>query len=480
MTPVDVRAAVRLTRAALRDSGVAAEAPPVRIVHIGLGAFARSHLAWYTGRVDDAHEWGIAGFTGRSPAVAEQLVPQDGLYTLVQRSVSADEAEVVTSVVEVREAAEINRFVELVAAPSTAIVTLTVTESGYRLRPDGTPDTDDPAVAADLRVLAETIADPPSGVRHEYDIPSTALGRLVLGLAARRRAGAGPLAVVPCDNMPGNGALVQRGVVELARAASPADGDWIEQNIAFVSTSVDRITPRTTEADIAGVAAQTGWVDASPVVTEPFHDWILSGRFPAGRPEWERAGARFVEDIVPFERRKLWLLNGAHTLLAYAGLARGHRTVAEAVADPATRRETLSLWDEAAGHLPRDVLDLDRYLPELLGRFENARIEHHLAQIAGEGVTKLRVRIVPVAVAERRAGRTAAACAVPVGAWIALVVGGVEFADAQSDAVASASAAPDPVRALVAVLDDARAGDDGFVERVRGVAEEFAQPMSAT
>ncbi|MBW9095661.1 mannitol dehydrogenase family protein [Microbacterium jejuense] len=445
-------------------------AAPVRIVHLGLGAFARAHQAWYTARVDDHREWGIAAFTGRSATAAEQLAPQDGLFTVVERSAAGDDVAVVGSIVEVRDGADVGRLVELLAAPSTAVVTLTITEAGYRLRVDGAPDLEDPAVAADLRVLAAAMADPGARIDQATAPPVTALGRLVLGLVARSRSGAGPIAVVPCDNIPDNGPLVRRGVLALTQAVAPAAAAWIAQNVSYVSTSVDRITPRTTTADIAEVAARTGWVDSAPVVTEPFHDWILSGSFPAGRPEWERAGARFVDDIVPFERRKLWLLNGAHSLMAYAGLARGHTTVAEAIGDGVVRAEVLGLWAEASAHLPAELLELDRYLADLLARFENARIEHRLAQIAVDGVAKLRVRVVPVALAERAGGRSAAACADVVGAWVGLVRLGREPADAHADAISIANRGVDPIRELVALLSPELADDEQFVDRVRDVA----------
>jgi fructuronate reductase len=292
----------------------------------------------------------------------------------------------------------------------------------------------------------------------------------VRALEARRQADAGPIAVVPCDNMPANGPYVGRGVVGLARAALPELADWISQNVSFVSTSVDRITPRTTREDIAAVAALTGWADASPVVTEPFSSWVLSGGFPAGRPDWERAGARFVADIEPYERRKLWLLNGAHSLLAYTGLRRGHRTVAEAVADEVSRSEVLALWDEAERHLP-EGLDLAAYRGALLERFENGRIEHQLAQIAPEGLTKLCVRIVPVARAERAAGRPAGAAAAAIGAWMALILDGHELMDAQRATIAVAAGAADPQRALLALLDEDLAADAEFLQSVRDAAE---------
>lgn len=466
-----VEAPARLSRAALAQRGITVPTPPVRIVHLGLGAFARAHQAWYTAAVDERGEWGIAAFTGRSPAVAELLAPQEGVFSVVVRSAAHDIVDIVGSVVEVVDGADVDRLVELIAAPETAIVTLTITEPGYRLLADGSPDLADPAVRADVEALAGLLGG--SAPRRSGSTPSTALGRLVLGLAARRRAGCGPIAIVPCDNMPDNGPLVARGVAGLARLVSPADADWIDAEASFVSTSVDRITPRTTDADIETVVRETGWIDQSPVVTEPFHDWILSGDFPAGRPDWERAGARFVPDIAPFERRKLWLLNGAHSLLAYAGIGAGHETVAEAIADPAIRKRVLALWDEAAAHLDREQLDLGRYLPALLVRFENGRIEHRLSQIAQEGMAKLRVRVVPVAAAERAAGRDAGGAAFPIAAWAALVLHGDALVDAQRDAVIAAAGAADPVRSLIALLDEALAVDEEFVQTVQALTHRL-------
>ena len=401
-------------RPALSRAVVPLPAAPVRIVHLGLGAFHRAHQAWYTARADDAGEWGIAAFTGRRPDAAEALRLQDGLYTLVERGPERDRAEIVGSLVEAVDGADIRRLVELLSSPEVAIVTLTVTEAGYRLTPDGDPDLGDPELAWDIAALRDTISvdGPVDGLA-----PTTTVGRLLTGLEARRRAGAARIAIVPCDNVPGNGAFVRRGVLGAARLVGEDLADFVEGAVAFVSTSVDRITPRTTEADVMDLNSRADRVDRSPVFTEPFSDWVLSGEFPAGRPAWERAGARFVDDIEPWERRKLWLLNGAHTLLALAGPPRGHETVASAIGDPVLLSAVERFWDEACRHLP-DSLGLATYRHALLDRFANARIEHRLAQIAEDSTRKVRLRIVPVAEAELAAGRTASGCAFVLAAWV--------------------------------------------------------------
>ncbi|MDP9997176.1 MULTISPECIES: mannitol dehydrogenase family protein [Pseudarthrobacter] len=446
-----------------------ASKPPVRIVHLGLGAFHRSHQAWYTSQASDAADWGIAAFTGRRPDAAVALAEQDGLFTLVERADSGDSFAVVGSIVEAVDGADVQRLAELVAAPATAMVTLTVTEAAYRLGADGQLDTNASDVAADLALLSSGSGN-----------PSTPLGRLVFGLAARRAAGAGPIAVVCCDNLATNGTVARNAVTGLAQAWDADLAAWVEANVSFVSTSVDRITPRTTEADIAAVESACGYRDNSPVVAEPFTNWVLSGGFPAGRPRWEDAGAVFVDHIEPFENRKLWLLNGAHSLLAYAGQLRGHTTVAEALADPECRKAVESFWDEAEANLSGAAaggadLQIPAYREALLARFSNARIAHHLAQIAMDGSTKLRMRAVPVLQAERAQGRTGNAAARMIAAWIDFGASADNFHDPLAAEVAEANklAGRERVQALLELVDPALAADDGVVDLVASLSGSF-------
>lgn len=448
----------------------AAAKPPVRIVHLGLGAFHRSHQAWYTSQAGDAADWGIAAFTGRRPDAAVALAEQDGLFTLVERADSGDTFAVVGSIVEAADGADVQRLAELVAAPATAMVTLTVTEAAYRLGADGQLDTTASDVASDLALLASG-----SGK------PSTPLGRLVFALGARRAAGAGPIAVVCCDNLANNGTVAHNAVTGLAAAWDADLAAWVEANVSFVGTSVDRITPRTTEADIAAVEAACGYHDNSPVVAEPFTNWVLSGEFPAGRPRWEDAGAVFVDHIEPFENRKLWLLNGAHSLLAYAGQLRGHTTVAEALADPQCRKAVESFWDEAEANLSGAAaggadLQIPAYRDALLDRFSNARIAHHLAQIAMDGSTKLRMRAVPVLQAERAQGRSGAAAALMIAAWMDFSAAAETFHDPLAAEVAEANKleGAERVQALLALVDPAVAADDAVVALVAGLLGTFA------
>ena len=443
---------------------------PVRIVHLGLGAFHRAHQAWYTNQVDAAREWGIAAFTGRSPAAANILSRQDGLYTLIVRSGEGDTSQVVESIVEANDGANLARLTELVGATTTVIITLTVTEAAYFLGAEGGLNFEAAPVAADLELLRRNWSNGGAGKAAEQK-PSTVAGRLVVALEARRKAGAGPIAVVSCDNLTANGTVARRTISDLAQAVSPELGGWVARNVSFVGTSIDRITPKTTAAEIEWVAKNCGFEDASPVVAEPFHSWVLSGEFPAGRPRWEDAGAQFVEDIEPYENRKLWLLNGSHSLLAYAGQQRGHKTVAEALADPQCAGWVEAFWDEAEAHLPTD-LDIAGYRAALRERYSNARIAHNLAQIAIDGSTKLRMRAIPTLRAEREAGRDGAASARLIAAWIAFLQSTQEAGNKINDAgVAELSKAlslsgREKTKALVRLLDGSLAEDESLLELI--------------
>lgn len=371
-------------------------AHPIRLVHLGLGAFHRAHQAWYTQAANQATPavpWGIAAFTGRRPRAAELLRTQGGLYTLISRSTAGDNAEIIESITEANDGNNTRRWIELLARPDTAVVTLTITEAGYRYKPETGLDHADETVAADITALRHRKADA---------LVASAPGRLVQGLRARRDAGSGAIAVLSCDNIPRNGEIIRTVVLQMASAVDPELAVWIDSHVSFVSSMVDRITPASTAADEQTAVRLTGYTDRAPVVTEPFTEWIIAGDFPAGRPEWELAGALFVDDIEPYEQRKLWLLNAGHSLLAYTGLLRGHTTIAEAMDDDLCRDLLEQLWEEAAEVLPFSVGEIAAVTDALRERFANPAIRHLLLQIATDGSQKIPLRSIPVI--ERRLG----------------------------------------------------------------------------
>lgn len=407
-----------------RDGRAAA---PVRIAHLGPGNFFRAHQAWYTEHAPDAADWGIAAFAGRRGVVAAELATQDGLYTLLVRAAEGDRPEVVSAVAAV--SADLDDWRRCFARPELALVTSTVTEAGYRRGADGGLDRDDPEVATDIAALRAFL-----GGEHGADAEVvTAPGKLALGLAVRRAHGLPGMAVVPCDNVPDNGAMAARVIGELAAAADPDLAGWISEHVSFVTTMVDRITPRTTDDDRAQVQA-SGVDDPVPVVTEPYVEWVLAGEFPQGRPRWEDAGARFVDDIVPWEHRKLWLLNGSHSLLAYAGTMRGHETVEQAISDPDVRDWVDRWWDDAARHLPLPAEEIAAYRAALLERYANPRIRHLLAQIAADGSQKVPIRILPTVRAELEQGRVATGAVRVLAAWVCHLRGrGAPVVDVAAD-----------------------------------------------
>lgn len=436
---------------------------PVRIVHIGLGAFHRAHQAWYVHAANQSASApaGIAAFTGRRPDAAVPLREQDGLYTLITRGASEDSAEIITAINAAHDGRDVAALRRYLADPSVTTVTLTITEAGYHRAADGGVDVTDPSVAADVDALRS----------RSYDRLVTAPARLLAGLAARRGTDAGAVSVVPCDNLSENGAAVRTLLLDIAARVDSGWCEWIEQYVVFVSTMIDRITPATTDSDRTAATALTGYSDASPVVTEPFTEWVLAG---AHFTDWESVGARFVPDVTPFELRKLWLLNGSHSLLAYAAPARGHATVAAAVADPVCLGWIEQWWDEAARHLALPATEIAAYRNALLDRYANPRIRHLLAQIAMDGSQKLPVRVVPVLRAERAAGRMPLGGVRAIGGWIRHVRAGA-VADPLAERLAAGTAGrlEDATRFALSVLAVDLADDNDLAAAVTAAVREL-------
>jgi fructuronate reductase len=386
---------------------------PSGIVHLGTGAFHRAHQAVYT---DDAlarsgDGWMITGVSLRSPDVANQLNPQDGLYTLLTRGPAGVEARVIGSIRHVLVAPEEpEKVLEALTRPETKIVSLTITEKGYGLDPKtGGLDHAHPAIAADL-------ADP----RH----PQGAVGSIVEALRRRHEAGLPGFTVLSCDNLPSNGRVIARLVREFAAMAAPEISAFIEASVSFPSTMVDRITPASTEKTFADVRALTGYDDPGAVETEPFSQWIIEDDFVVGRPDWEAGGALFVSDVAPYEKMKLRMLNGAHSMLAYSGFLAGHRYVRDVMGDPALAALVARHMKAAAATLdPVPGVDLGRYAADLQERFRNPAIAHETYQIAMDGTQKLPQRLLEPATVALERGQEVNAFAFAVAAWMRYALG---------------------------------------------------------
>lgn len=378
------------------------------IVHLGVGAFHRAHQAVYTDDAlqADGGDWRIAGVSLRSTAIADALNPQQGLYTLIQRGGDAVPARIIGSLSKVIAATRApHEVMGAMTDPKTRIVSLTVTEKAYGIdRETGGVDILQPVVAADLLTPGE-----PAGV----------IGLLVETLRLRRARGVPAYTVLCCDNPPSNGALLRSGVLGFAGRIDPALAHWIEADVAFPSTMVDRITPAPTDGTRSEAATLIGCDDHAAVEAEAFSQWVVEEKFPTGRPSWEAGGALFVDNVAPYEQMKLRMLNGAHSMLAYAGFLSGCTYVRDVMADDALAALVERHMQAAAQTLePLSGIDFADYAQSLLTRFRNPAIAHETYQIAMDGTEKLPQRILEPAVHAIEHGRDCRPFAFAVAAWM--------------------------------------------------------------
>ena len=385
------------------------------IVHLGIGAFHRAHQAVYTeaaAAATGSSEWGICGVSQRSTTVLDTLAPQDFLYTVFERERDDTVLRVIGSVRDIVFAgADPDAVVARLAAPETQVISMTVTEKGYHADlATGSLQVDD-EVRADLSGRA----------------PRTAVGQLVRGLERRRAQDAGPVTVVPCDNVPSNGRTVEtvvRDYLHLLPAGS-VDGleEWIAEHVSFPSTMVDRIVPATSEETVRAVQRRLGVRDEAALLTETFTQWVIEDRFAGGRPAWESAGVTFTDDVTPYELMKLRLVNASNSALAYLGLLCELPHISDAVevpelasfADALMRREMAPTIDAPAG------VDLEAYCSEIVTRFANPWLLHRTRQVAMDGTQKIPQRLVRPIAEHRAAGREPVLAALTVAAWMEYV-----------------------------------------------------------
>lgn len=435
------------------------------IVHLGIGAFHRAHQAVFT---EDAMAttgdltWGICGVSPRSRTVVDRLAPQDGLYAVLERAPGEPDLRVVAAVRAVLPAAdEPTAVLDRIADPSTRILSLTVTEKAYRVGPaDRHLDLADPDVRDDLTGRP----------------PRTVPGLLAAGLGQRMRADAGPLTVLCCDNLPGNGAVVRRVVGDFC--ARLPDGErltgWLGESVRFPSTMVDRIVPATVDSDRDEASRRLGLRDEGTVVAEPFRQWVIEDSFAAGRPRWESAGATMTDAVAPYEAMKLRLLNGSHSTLAYLGALAGCEFIADAVRTPELgelvhalmRREVLPTLTVPTG------FDVDAYIAALLDRFANPALHHRTSQVAMDGSQKLPQRLLPVARELLARGREPRLVALSVAGWMRYVTAG-------HAETGEPLPVEDPLAPRIAELTGHRDSPARTARALLGLAEVFGPELAA-
>ncbi len=410
---------MRLSSATLSalPSGVAPpsydrEAQAIGMVHFGIGAFHRAHQAWYTDLALDAGErdWAICGISLRSANVADQLNPQDGLYSVTARGGGTSTTRVVGAVREVIVAPqEPEAVIARIASPDCRIVSFTVTEKGYARAGDG---------SLDLAAAEDSF----------YPL-------LAKALAKRQAGGLSGITLLSCDNLAQNGQQLSRLMHDWLKARDPQLTEWFARHCTCPQTMIDRIVPATTEQDRAALEETLGMRDEGAVLTEAFSQWVIEDRFAGPRPTWEDHGAQIVSDVGPYETAKLRMLNGAHSLLAYCGLERGHTFVHEAIADPQLRDLAHRLMvEEAAPTIDRAPdQDLSAYADSLIQRFAEPAVRHRLAQIAMDGSQKIPQRWLDTVAWHSARGGDCPAIRAAFQAWLAHLADGALVNDPRGD-----------------------------------------------
>ena len=384
----------------------------VGIVHFGTGGFHRAHQAMYVDQLMNqglALDWGICG-VGVMPAdqrMRDALKSQDGLYTLVTKHPDGNyDARVIGSIVDFLYAPDDTKSaIELLAAPSTRIVSLTITEGGYNFHHvTGEFDFDNPEVAHDLADSA---------------VPRTVFGLVTEALRRRRERGIAPFTVMSCDNIQSNGDVAKKMFTAFALRKDKALGEWMAGEVAFPNAMVDRITPVTAPSDIEQVAKRFGIDDAWPVVCEPFTQWVLEDHFPPGRPPFEKAGVQLVPDVVPYELMKLRLLNASHQALTYFGYLSGYRYAHEVTQDPLFETFLLNYMEKEGSPTLQPVpgVDLDLYRHTLIERFANPEVRDTLARLCAESSDRIPKWLVPVIRANLASGGEIRRSAAVVASW---------------------------------------------------------------
>ncbi|WP_417210255.1 mannitol dehydrogenase family protein [Antarctobacter sp.] len=351
------------------------------IVHIGLGNFHRGHQAWYLHRLMQqglAQDWAIVGAGVRPYDEAQRLkmAEQDYLTTLIELDPAGSSAEVVGSMIDYVPIVEGNGpLIQRMTDPAIRIVALTVTEGGYYIDPVTKGfDAKHPDIQHDA-------ANP--------SMPRTAFGAMIAALRLRRDAGTGPFTGQSCDNLQGNGAVLRQTVVSLARLSDPALADWIDANCTFPDAMVDCIVPATGPNELA-LVRQLGLDDAVPVTHENFRQWVIEDNFCAGRPDWDKAGATFSDDVHAYETMKIRILNGGHQVVANPGEVLGVETIAGCMAHPLigalfhklASTEIVPHVDAVPGMAPLDYVDL------IHRRFSNPRIVDTTRRVAFDGSSR--------------------------------------------------------------------------------------------
>lgn len=440
------------------------------IMHLGAGAFHRCHQAEWT---DDALEsrfgdWGIVASNLRPPDLEPLLGEQQGLFCRELRDSGTCERRLVGAVVDTVSVSDpgqdphrltLGRALATAAAPPIRVITLTVTEKGYCHTPaTGELDTDHPDIRHDLAHPATPVSVP---------------GFILRTLALRRQAAVPFPTMISCDNVPDNGATLRRCVLALARLTDPALADEVERSGIFLNTMVDRIVPATRPEDLERFAEETGFRDHGLVVGEPFRMWVIEDPHGCELPAWDQAGAKIVDDVMPYELMKMRVLNGIQTNVSALGLIAGLQFMSD-VMGSGTYREFArrTMLREVLPGLPAVLgIDLERYVEQSIERLRNPELRHSTAQIVTDGSQKIRQRLLEPIRACRAAGLPCDGLLMGVAAWMQTATG--------ADLAGKRHAATDPFHAITtAVAKEAGADARALVRGLLGIRAVFGEDLA--
>ncbi|PXY90190.1 mannitol dehydrogenase family protein [Gilliamella apis] len=358
-----------------------------RIVHIGFGAFHRAHQALFTDRLLNKgnSDWAICevNIVGGEELIND-IRKQDHLYTVLEKGATSKQAYIIGSVKESLLAPidGIEAILEKMADPVIEIVSLTVTEKGYCMLPGGA------GLDLNNQLIKSDLSSPTK--------PMSAPGVIVEALYRRMQRGLKSFTALSCDNMPENGLVLKKAILDLANARDPELAQWIETNTTFPCTMVDRIVPAATAETLTEIQDVLGGMfDPCGIACEPFIQWVIEDNFVTTRPNWNEVGAEFVDNVVPYEEMKLRMLNGSHSFLAYLGYLAGYENINDCMNDEAYKQATLSLMLQQQAptlNVPPQV-NLQQYAEKLIERFSNPSLKHRTWQIAMDGTQKLPQRL---------------------------------------------------------------------------------------
>jgi mannitol 2-dehydrogenase len=358
------------------------------VVHFGVGAFNRSHLAVYLDDLlclGEEKRWGESGIglLEGDLKLNAALTEQDYLYGLLVIDNDDLSYRIIGSLTGHLYAPGARESVlKKLSSKECGIVSLTVTEGGYFVE-----DT--------THTFLEHHPDIQQDLTHPEE-PRTWVGFVAQACQRRMENGGAPFTLLSGDNVHENGAVARTALLSFAELRGTALRRWIKQNVSFPNSMVDRITPRTTDDDRAVVADRFGVQDLAPVVAEPFRQWVLEDSFVAGRPKWELVDVQMTSDVAPYEKMKMRLLNGGHSTVGYVGDLLGYSYITEAVGDPQLRELLIHFMETVRPTLsPVPGINLDDYTKSIVRRFSNSAIRDQVARICSDGCAKIAKFIVP-------------------------------------------------------------------------------------